>query len=450
MKSVLRHTLRWAGLLVLFAGVWSGSVCHAQTAIESADDNAVTEDDAQNDSGQGLESTITFDESVTEFTAEDITLYTLYSSSSVKNVRAADVPNDDSGKGLDVVWEYEGEPSESLVGFHILRRADAPGSSLEKITAEPLPPTARDYRDASAAPARKDPLFTREKAVPYIYAVQEVYEASAVNSAESAPAAARSNWFHTGRSWLLAAALLFCGTLVVLTYRSREGDPPRIRRIDGLEAVEEAIGRSAEMDKPILYIAGIGSVQQMATIASINIFSHVIKTAAEHATRIMVPCYDPIVMQVMRTVGEQTYQSIGRPDLYDPDNIFFVTESQFAYAAGVDGIIVREEPAAIFLQGVFYAESLILAETGHSVGAIQIAGTDRDAQLPFFIAACDYTLIGEELFAASAYLSQDAPLLSAIRAQDVAKAVLMILMIVGVVMALFGSPDLADIFKVEM
>ena len=46
-------------------------------------------------------------------------------------------------------------------------------------------------------------------------------------------------------------------------------------------------------------------------------------------------------------------------------------------------------------------ESLILAETGNTIGAIQVAGTAMPAQLPFFVAACDYTLIGEEFFAAS-------------------------------------------------
>ena len=77
---------------------------------------------------------------------------------------------------------------------------------------------------------------------------------------------------------------------------------------------------------------------------------------------------------------------------------------------GLDGIMVRERPATVFLLGMFYAESLILAETANSVGAIQIAGTDASSQLPFFIAACDYTLIGEELYAASAYMSRE-PLL---------------------------------------
>jgi hypothetical protein len=156
------------------------------------------------------------------------------------------------------------------------------------------------------------------------------------------------------------------------------------------------------------------------------------------------------MMQIMRSVSEQAYLDIGRPDAYNADDVFFVTQSQFAFAAAVDGIMVREKPAAIFLQGVFYAESLILAETGNSVGAIQIAGTDKDAQLPFFIAACDYTLIGEELFAASAYLSGEGHLLSTIRAQDIAKATLMACLVVGAILQMAGIDLIARFFEVAL
>jgi hypothetical protein len=76
---------------------------------------------------------------------------------------------------------------------------------------------------------------------------------------------------------------------------------------------------------------------------------------------------------------------------------------------------------------------LILAETGNSVGAIQIAGTARPAQLPFFVAACDFTLIGEELFAASAYLSGEPRALGSLKGQDVGKAIAMAAIVVGTV-----------------
>ncbi len=100
--------------------------------------------------------------------------------------------------------------------------------------------------------------------------------------------------------------------------------------------------------------------------------------------------------------------------------------------------MVREKPATVFFMGMFYAESLIMAETGNSIGAIQIAGTDAVTQLPFFITACDYTLIGEELYAASAYLSRDPLLLSTLKAQDAGKLIIMILLAVGILLYTFG------------
>ena len=89
--------------------------------------------------------------------------------------------------------------------------------------------------------------------------------------------------------------------------------------------------------------------------------------------------------------------------------------------------------------GAFFAESLILAETGNSIGAIQIAGTARPAQLPFFIAACDFTLIGEELFAASAYLSGEPKALGSLKGQDVGKVLALAVILIGVGAATIGA-----------
>ena len=143
-------------------------------------------------------------------------------------------------------------------------------------------------------------------------------------------------------------------------------------------------------------------------------------------------------MSVSQEVVKEAYLQAGRPDAFRRDNINYLTDDQFGYAAGVDGIMVRQRPAAIFLLGTFYAESLILAETGKSVGAIQIAGTAMPSQLPFFIAACDYTLIGEELFAASAYLSREPKLLGSLKGQDSAKLVIMLIIAAGVAAATAG------------
>jgi hypothetical protein len=209
-----------------------------------------------------------------------------------------------------------------------------------------------------------------------------------------------------------------------------------IRRISGLDAVEEALGRATEMGRATLYVPGLSSIADVATIASLNILGEVAKKTAKFGTPLIVPNTDPIVYTVAREIVKESYTAVGRPDAFNQDIVFFVTDQQFAYAAAVDGIMAREKPATNFLIGMFYAESLILAETGAMTGAVQIAGTDAVAQLPFFITACDYTLIGEELYAASAYLSREPLLMGAIKGQDYSKVIIVGLILLGTLLAL--------------
>ena len=253
--------------------------------------------------------------------------------------------------------------------------------------------------------------------------------------------------FDTAKIWIFLAMILYSATVVYCIYHARSGKKLFIRRIPGLEAVDEAIGRATEMGRSIMYILGLGGVSNVATIASMNILSQVAQKTADYETPLRVPCNDPIVMNVVREMVRTAYLNEGRPDAYNEENIFFLTESQFAYAAGVDGMIVREEPAAVFLQGSFFAESLILAETGNSIGAIQIAGTDKEHQLPFFIAACDYTLIGEELYAASAYLSREPMLLGSLKGQDYGKVMIFGAIVIGVILELFGITWMTTFFQ---
>jgi hypothetical protein len=149
-------------------------------------------------------------------------------------------------------------------------------------------------------------------------------------------------------------------------------------------------------------------------------------------------------MVTAREAVREAFTRVGRPDSYQEDSVHYVTDDQFGYAAAIDGMFVRDKPATIFYLGAFFAESLILAETGNAAGAIQIAGTAMPAQLPFFVAACDYTLIGEELFAASAYLSREPKLLGSLKGQDVGKGLFLAVIAIGILLVLAVLPELID------
>lgn len=339
------------------------------------------------------------------------------------NVTAVDTPNDD-GSSITIKWDAAPEGS-GISSYQILRRIA--GGGLEEI-GELLPAESTTYVDS-----------TIEKGHAYAYIVRAITETEAtMESEQTAPATGTGEWFHIGKIPLFIAMLLFSVAIVWNIYNARSGKDLFVRRIPGLEAVDEALGRATEMGRSILYVLGIGSVDTVSTIASMTILGQVARRTADYETPLRVPCNDPIVLNVVREMVKTAYLDEGRPDAYQEENIFFLSGDQFAYAAGVDGMMIREKPAAVFLQGTFYAESLLMAETGNSIGAIQIAGTDSEHQLPFFIAACDYTLIGEELYAASAYLSREPMLLGSLKGQDWGKILIFVTIVLGVVLEFFG------------
>jgi hypothetical protein len=341
--------------------------------------------------------------------------------------QAFDTPNDGGGS-ITLEWELsadDGAGEKDVIAYAILRSSVAVGD-MEVVGSTEAGSTR--YVDDSV---------TRGKSYYYIVRAQD-RTGNVTDSQTVGPVTPIAQWFNRAQLPTATAIIVFSGIVLFCIYHARAGKQPFIRRISGLEAIDEAIGRATEMGRSILYVSGIGSIGSIATIASMNVLSRVARMAAEYDTPLYVPCSDPVVMNIEREVVQNAHLDASRPDTYKKENVFFITEEQFAYAAAVDGIIIRERPAAIFYMGAFMAESLILAEVGSIAGAIQVAGTDSITQLPFFITACDHTLMGEELYAASAYLSKDPLLLGSLKGQDWGKLLAIAAILAGVALQILG------------
>lgn len=237
---------------------------------------------------------------------------------------------------------------------------------------------------------------------------------------------------HASDKWSIAIFVAILSVIVVARIVFAQwGRVPSIRRIPGLNALDEAIGRATEMGRPVLMVPGISGFD-IVTLQALSIFSYVARAVAAFGNRCIMPTIDPAVQGVAEETLRDAYQSAGRPELFDADDIRYLSSQQFAFASGVAGIIYRERVAASFMLGAFFAESLILAENGQMAGAIQIAGTPQTTQLPFFIASCDYVLLGDEFYAASAYISRNATLLGSIVGQDYCKLLMLAAVLIGV------------------
>lgn len=257
------------------------------------------------------------------------------------------------------------------------------------------------------------------------------------------------DWFDSTKTVTLIGTILFTLLVVFAVIQSRRGKDFYIRPIAGLHEIDNAVGRATEMGRPIMFVPGWGTLGDVCTIASLMILNQVARKSAEYDTRIISPHCDYMVMPLAQEIVKSAYSEAGRPDAFNQNDVFFITYDQFPFAAGVNGITIRERVATVFYMGYFNAEALLMTETGNAGGAIQIAGTDAITQIPFFITTCDYTLMGEEYYAASAYMSQDADLISALKAQDYLKVIIILGLIIGAAFSTLNYTGFINAFPIE-
>ena len=348
----------------------------------------------------------------------------------VTDLQAVDTP-DDAGMQVDLTWKPspdETRATNPVIGYQILT---APAVN------SPFVPVGTASLGTTSATA-KDGL---ENGKSYYFKIRAyAMDSSFAESEVVGPIVPKGSWWNTKPAYIR----IFIWTVLVVAFilfniRKAGKQELYIRPIAGIDAIDEGIGRATEMGRPILYICGLGDAAQAATMAAFSVLGRVAQKTAQYQTKLIVPCYDPIVFSICQDVVKGAYLNAGRPEAYNEKDVFFVAQDQFPYVAAVNGIMLREKPATNFYLGQFYAESLMLAETGFDAGSIQIAGTDQLIQMSFFIVACDFTLIGEEMFAASAYLSKEPEQVGSIKGQDWGKVIFAGLSFLGVVSVLLEN-----------
>ena len=348
----------------------------------------------------------------------------------------------DGGGSITLTWQRSSSDSQRANLAYEVFRSAIPDSGFSMIASVPAGTTA--YVDADLGQDHRV-----ESNRNYFYKVRLTDGAAYSAAALTGPVLARSNWFDPARANLLIVIAVFFLLVFIFIRRASKGMSLFVRKIAGLDAIEEAVGRATEMGKPVLYVPGIDDVNNIQTIYSMVILGNVAKLVARYGTPLIVPVCRAFVVPLAEETVKQGYLDAGHPEAYNPNNIRYLSDEQFAFTAGVDGIMMREKPAANLFLGSFFAESLILAETGFSTGAIQIAGTANIHQLPFFVVACDYTLIGEEFFAATAYLSKDPKLVGTLKGSDWMKILLMAALVTGAVLETFGVTAFTRWFTVQ-
>ncbi|MBI5956054.1 MAG: hypothetical protein HY871_03540 [Chloroflexi bacterium] len=216
--------------------------------------------------------------------------------------------------------------------------------------------------------------------------------------------------------------LLGLGLLLALAWRRERGKGPTyLRPIPGFEAARKAISASAETGKAVHLSAGTGSLgafTTLPTLAGLELLAPLIQHAATLGSAFLTTTPSPLVMLVLESKVRRAFRAAGHPEEFAPAQVRFIGDAPTAYAAGVMGALTRENVASNIMAGAFGDEYLLMGETAARKGIEGIVGNADPSVLPFALASADHLIMGEELYAAGAYLGRKPWHRASLQAQD--------------------------------
>ncbi|MCS6961417.1 MAG: hypothetical protein NZT61_02790 [Deltaproteobacteria bacterium] len=234
----------------------------------------------------------------------------------------------------------------------------------------------------------------------------------------------------------LATIIFALAVFSVIYYETKRNIKIPLRDFPAIEKIRYGIALAGEQGKGVVFTTGLTGIGPLL-YACLEILKEVARRCARLGIKLIVPQNDPPSLALVTKTLEQVYAEEGKISRFDPQSVPFLSEEQFAFAAGYIGLVKRQDIGCAFLFGSFAGEALILAESGKNAGAFQVAGSVSPEQLAFFVATCDETAFGDEVYAISAKLSQNWKLLSNLRIADILKLVILTFLIIGSVCLAF-------------
>jgi len=251
--------------------------------------------------------------------------------------------------------------------------------------------------------------------------------------------------------FVIAGAVLLAIPLLLLWFIVRQRrHAPALRRIAAWDALRGLVGRALEEGKRVhlsLGRSGVGGEQTAVVSAALDVQRYLARESAGMSasspqgsaeTVLLTTVADPLLMLAAQNTLYRAYRDRGLAADYDGTQVQLVTPDPLAYAVGAQDQIDDERTAANVMVGHLGDEYLLLGETGAERDLLQVAGSDVLNTQALTTSTAGHVLLGEELFAAGAYLTRRPALIASLQVQDVLRVTMVIAILVGVVVKSLG------------
>lgn len=228
---------------------------------------------------------------------------------------------------------------------------------------------------------------------------------------------------------LLASAFL----LLVVTLLKRRS-PAHLRKIPAFTRLSRSLGLSVEDGTRMHISLGHGNLldprggSALAGLAMLRIIAE--RTSASDKPAVASAGEAAIGLLTQDSI-QAGYQAAGASDFYVPTTGRVTGLTPFGYAAGAMQIIRDEDVSANVLAGHFGPEVALLTESADRENQTVIGASDNLSGQAVLFASTQDALIGEELFAAGAYLGAGASHEASLIVQDILRWLILLALLGG-------------------
>jgi len=228
---------------------------------------------------------------------------------------------------------------------------------------------------------------------------------------------------------ILISALL----LLVFTVRKRKS-PAKFRELSAFTRLSQAIGLSVEDGTRLHISLGRGDLltsRGASGLAGLSFVRNIAERTSVSDSPLVATAGDPVLALLTQDTLRAGYEAARVGDLFSPNSGRLAGMSPFGYAAGVMPVVGDENVSANVLIGNFGAEIGLLAESAERERALTVAASDDLTAQAVLYASAEEPLIGEETFAAGAYLGMGASHTASLTVQDILRWLVILFLLAG-------------------
>jgi len=238
--------------------------------------------------------------------------------------------------------------------------------------------------------------------------------------------------------FLVLAAVLFLG----LTFW-RQRSPASFRIIAAYERLNRSVGLAVENGTRLHISLGRGSLftaRGGSALAGLAMLRRLAERTSVSDRPPVVTTGDASLAILSQDTLQSGYRAAGAEEQYRFSTGRLTGLTPFSYAAGALPTIHDENVSANIIIGDLGTEAGLLAEASDRENTNLIAASDNLSAQSVFYASAQEPLIGEELFAAGAYVGAGASHEASLNVQDILRWLIILAIIIGAGLKILGAP----------